>query len=269
MSSSQYFISTGQKDYQRLSTVNRLYNPGTIQFLKRRGIKPGMKVLEIGCGTGHMACELAKLIGPKGRVFASDLYDEQLAIAKETAATKNISNITFMKLDLNQQLQDYQEQFDFIFGRWVLEFTHDPHQTLISLFSCLRPGGTLVYEGSDIRNPGCFSYPYNPVIELYCQYGIKICELNGMQLDFIKKVYFHLKQCQPTSLTTAINHPMMHTPDEKMLFRMVFESSQSFILQQNLLSQSAYDELINKLTQFELEDNIAGYYQNLMVAATK
>jgi ubiquinone/menaquinone biosynthesis C-methylase UbiE len=269
MTSNEYFISTGEKDAQRLTIVNQLYNPGSVSFLKHAGLKPGMKVLEIGCGAGHMACEIAQVVTSSGTVVASDLHHDQLNIAKATAQRARIDHIQFIHLDLNESLNDYHEEFDFIFGRWVLEFTYNPQQTLSNLFACLRQNGTLVYEGTDIRDPGCFSYPYAPVIEQYCQYGIQICELNQMELDFIKKSYFHLKKCGASACQTAINHPMMHTPIEKMPFRLVFESSKSFLFKHNLLSHQQYNCLIQNLIEFECTDNIAGYYRNLIVAGTK
>ena len=42
-------------------------------------LKPGMTVLEFGCGTGHMACEIAKAVGPAGRVIATDNSEAQIA----------------------------------------------------------------------------------------------------------------------------------------------------------------------------------------------
>ena len=56
---SDYPIATGELDRQRLAIINNLYNPNIQQFITQQGLKPGMKVLEIGCGTGQMACWLA------------------------------------------------------------------------------------------------------------------------------------------------------------------------------------------------------------------
>lgn len=68
----KYLLSTGESDYDRLSILSKLYNPLALYFLTDSGLKPGMTVLEIGCGSGHMACDIAKLVGPKGKVIAID-----------------------------------------------------------------------------------------------------------------------------------------------------------------------------------------------------
>ena len=108
-----YIIATGNRDHFRLSILNRLYNPGALAYMRRRGLRSGMKVLEIGCGTGEMAIELAKVVGSKGFVFALDNSDAQLEIAKKNQTQAAVENIKFLHLDLNLDLPKYQKQFDF------------------------------------------------------------------------------------------------------------------------------------------------------------
>ena len=160
----EYILATGDKDYQRLMLLSRLYNPGALAFMKTAGLKPGMKVLEIGCGTGHMAVDLAKVVGDTGVVVAIDnsdsagiqdaevttateitlppLHEKQLAIAKHTAKEAGINNIQFIHLDLHTNLPRYHGTFDFTYGRWVIEFTKSASEKVFQQwFDTLKPNG--------------------------------------------------------------------------------------------------------------------------------
>lgn len=58
------------------------------------GVREGMNVADVGCGSGYFTVHLARRVGPKGKVFATDLQPEMLALlAKKTAAEK-LANVT-------------------------------------------------------------------------------------------------------------------------------------------------------------------------------
>ena len=46
----------------------------------------GMRVLDVGCGSGHLVQELARAVGPSGRVVGVDISDDQLNAARERCA---------------------------------------------------------------------------------------------------------------------------------------------------------------------------------------
>ena len=93
--SQEYILAVGETDRQRLEILNRMYNPITQYFLTQNGLKQGMTVLEVGCGTGDMACWLANQIGKKGKVVAIDNSSAQIKLSSEKAKNKGINNIEF------------------------------------------------------------------------------------------------------------------------------------------------------------------------------
>ena len=89
---SDYSMGVGQKDYDRLTILNKYYNPGSEQFLLRAGLSTGIQVAEFGCGQGHLLRFISDIVGKEGQVFGIDYSSEQLNIASEKIHGK--SNVT-------------------------------------------------------------------------------------------------------------------------------------------------------------------------------
>jgi trans-aconitate 2-methyltransferase len=100
-------------------------------------VRPGLAVVDLGCGTGELAGKLAELL-PESRVTGIDSSPHMLARAREN----NFPGVQF-------QLQDITEldgRWDLIFSNAVFHWLTD-HEMLISrLFSLLNPGGQLVAQ---------------------------------------------------------------------------------------------------------------------------
>jgi SAM-dependent methyltransferase len=109
----------GHADYEveRLRAQARLIEPMTRRWLVEAGIRPGMRVLDVGSGVGDVALLAAELVGPTGEVVGTDRVDTPLALAAERAAELRLTNIRFLKCDPAETTFD--EQFDAVVGRYV------------------------------------------------------------------------------------------------------------------------------------------------------
>ena len=68
-----YIIRGGLAGRERLQTLARAMRPATLDLLQRAGVGPGQTCLDLGCGGGDVARELARLVGPTGHVLGLDL----------------------------------------------------------------------------------------------------------------------------------------------------------------------------------------------------
>lgn len=80
-----YILATGGKDTQRLQLLHDVHGPGTEALLRRTGLRVGMRVAEIGCGSGNTACWVAEQVGPTGSVLAVDISPDQIDEARQQA----------------------------------------------------------------------------------------------------------------------------------------------------------------------------------------
>jgi SAM-dependent methyltransferase len=99
-------------------------------------IKPGMKVLDCGCGPGAITQGLADAIGPKGHVTGVDFGESQIEIAK-AYATPNLSFQVASVYDLPFE----DNAFDLVFSHALFEHLADPVRGVREIRRVLRPGG--------------------------------------------------------------------------------------------------------------------------------
>jgi ubiquinone/menaquinone biosynthesis C-methylase UbiE len=95
-------------------------------------------VLDLGCGTGHLAQEIRVLTD--GRVVGVDPSDEMIALARQ-AAPEGIEFVTGVAEEL-----DMPGQFDAVFCNSAFQWFTDAPRVLVNCFAALRPGGRMVMQ---------------------------------------------------------------------------------------------------------------------------
>jgi ubiquinone/menaquinone biosynthesis C-methylase UbiE len=104
------------------------------------GIKPGMCVADIGCGSGKSTFYLQQMVQPKGTATGIDFSDKRIAYAKKHYSGKGIN---FICRDICKPLDDLG-RFDFIWVRFTLEyFLSESFEIVKNISRILKPGGIL------------------------------------------------------------------------------------------------------------------------------
>lgn len=142
----KYTLAVGKQDEKRLTALNHICNPLTQQFLNNSGLSlQGKHVIDLGCGIGMMSVELAKRVGPMGRVTAIDISEEQLALAREYAQLQGVHNIHFVCHGA-YALHELKLQADMVYIRFLLEHLNQPLEALKQAILSLHPGAYLFCE---------------------------------------------------------------------------------------------------------------------------
>jgi len=115
------------------------------KIISRSGIKEGMKVLEVGCGSGAFTTFVARAVGDKGEVFALDIQPEMLKQIEnklKQPENKDIKNIHLINGDaLNMPLED--NTFDLVYSITVFQELPDKNKALKEMKRVLKPDGIL------------------------------------------------------------------------------------------------------------------------------
>jgi ubiquinone/menaquinone biosynthesis C-methylase UbiE len=106
-------------------------------------VRPGDRVLDVGCGFGDTAIKLAEMVGPEGEVVGIDCCDAFLDYARKDVEARGVSNVRLVRGDAEIALPE--SQFDFVFSRFGTMFFANPVAGLRNMRKALRPGGRMVH----------------------------------------------------------------------------------------------------------------------------
>lgn len=105
-------------------------------------LRPGMRVLDVCCGTGASALPAAEAVGDKGKVTGVDLAENLLRLAREKAGSLRLGNVEFLKADMTT-LPFEPNSFDAVIIVFGIFFVPDMVAQVRKLWRFVRPGGKL------------------------------------------------------------------------------------------------------------------------------
>jgi ubiquinone/menaquinone biosynthesis C-methylase UbiE len=111
--------------------------------LRALEIEHGAKVLDVGCGWGDTAIELARKVGPTGSVLGLDCCDAFLQKGRKDAAQAGLKNVRFVAADV--QTYRFEPEYDFCFSRFGMMFFSNPVAAMRNVRRALKPGGSLMF----------------------------------------------------------------------------------------------------------------------------
>ncbi len=106
------------------------------------GLKPGMHVLDFGCGPGRITVPAARAVGPNGMVTAVDMQSGMLKRAREKAKAAKLKNIRFVHAKAGDGKLG-QRLFDRALLVTVLGEIPGKEEALKEIFNALKKGGIL------------------------------------------------------------------------------------------------------------------------------
>ncbi len=145
---STYVLGHADVEIRRLLLQARLYDDDTEHALYRAGLRPGMRVLDVGCGPGDVSFVAARLVGPAGSVLGLDAAAEIIEVARARAAEQQLSWVSFEQATIGDIALD--EPVDAVVGRLILMHLPDPALALRQLAGLVRPGGLIAFCENDI-----------------------------------------------------------------------------------------------------------------------
>jgi ubiquinone/menaquinone biosynthesis C-methylase UbiE len=117
------------------------------RLLKAAGLKPGQKVLEVGCGPGFFTIPAAKIVGKEGFIYAVDVHPLAIERVKEKIEKEGIKNVKPILANASDTgLPDRSIDLAFLFGlRYIAGGLGN---VIAEIQRILKPGGVLSFEKS-------------------------------------------------------------------------------------------------------------------------
>ncbi len=148
------------------------------RMLANMGVEPDMTICDMGCGNGFYSLQLARLVGPHGRILAVDIQPEMLAMLRDRAERGGIENISPILGSFHDPRLP-EKSVDLILLVDVYhEFSH-PQQMLAAMRRALKPEGQVVlveYRAEDA------TVPIKPLHKMSREQIMKEFPANGFRL---------------------------------------------------------------------------------------
>lgn len=143
-------------------------------------LRPGMALLDVGCGPGTITADFATLVAP-GRVVAIDTEAGILEQAHAHAADAGVADrIDFAVADVHE-LEFPDDTFDVVHAHQVLQHVTDPIRALREMRRVCKPGGIVAARDGDYS--GFFWYPRLPELDAWLQLYLDVARANGGEPD--------------------------------------------------------------------------------------
>ena len=140
-------------------------------------LRPGLTLLDVGCGPGSITVDLAALVHPS-RVLAIDVSDTAIAATRSAVAERGLDNVEAREGSV-YELDG--ESFDVIYAHQVLQHLSDPVGALRKMRSALTPEGMVAVRDSDYA--GMLWAPRPPALDRWVALYHEINDALGQQAD--------------------------------------------------------------------------------------
>jgi ubiquinone/menaquinone biosynthesis C-methylase UbiE len=142
-------------------------------------LRPGQRLLDVGCGPGTITLDLAARVAP-GQVLGIDASPDVIAEAEVTRQEAGAANVAFATGDV-YRLDAEDGSFDVVHAHQVLQHLADPVAGLVEMRRVLRPGGILAVRDADY---GAFVWgPADPRLDRWLELYHQLTVRNGVEAD--------------------------------------------------------------------------------------
>ncbi|MEI6450935.1 MAG: methyltransferase domain-containing protein [Actinomycetes bacterium] len=249
-----YVLATGPEGEARLELLDAVYGPSTRELLADVGLLPGMSAADIGCGAGEVACWLADRVGTMGTVVGLDSSTDQLAIARQNALARGLTQVRFVAANAYSTGLP-REVFDLVCCRSLLSHLQHPLEALREMSTLVRPGGSLVCEDIDMTTLATDppTAAYARVVEILLALG------EDREADYrvgadLEALFQAVGYAQPDVRT---DQPAFRTGEAKRLWEYTFLELAPALLQARVTTAAEVAALKPELARIGTDDTIS------------
>lgn len=232
--------------YDRLKVLARARWPDTSALLERAGIRLGMRCLDLGCGGGDVAFELARIVGEQGEVVGIDMDEVKIELARGEARERGLPNIEFRSQDVTAWSEP--DSYDLVYSRFLLEHLNRPVEVLREMWAAVRRGGALVVEDTDFE--GLFCEPSNEGYEFHSRMYLRTIARYGGDGALGRRLYRLFLEAHIPAPQLKLVQWADATGEAKRLPLLTLEATADSIVDAGLASPAQVQSAIASLRAF-------------------
>jgi ubiquinone/menaquinone biosynthesis C-methylase UbiE len=249
-----YVLDTGDIGAARLRLLDEVYGGFTRRLLMEGGLKAGMRVLDMACGTGPVSCWMAGVVGFSGSVVGVDANPDQLVVARQNwEACEGLRPIEFLEASAYDTGLP-AEEFDLVHCRFLLCHLTSPVEALKEMYRLLKPGGALVCQ--DIEGANTRAYPdsgaYGRALELMMQAE----KLLGVNYNFGMALPNEAVKIGFRNVKVSYERPMYLVGEGKLMFELTFAEAVPVMVRLGIATEEELAELLKDMRELALDENV-------------
>lgn len=202
--SDAYLLKRGYLGALRLGVLAEAAGPGTSSLLDRLPWQPGWKCLDVGCGLGFVARELARR---GGRVMGVDSSPDFLEAARARGGVEYRTGDAC-------NLGPLDGPYDLVCARYLLSHLPEPGRVVSGLSQLLKPGGFLVLE--DVDFPGHLHHPPCAAFQRYLELYQECASRRGGDARLGRKLAQLAGEAGLSLLYLGMSQPLQHGAERRV-----------------------------------------------------
>jgi ubiquinone/menaquinone biosynthesis C-methylase UbiE len=242
----RYVIRGGQQGYERLQLLARERWPDTSALFGRAGVGPGARCIDLGCGGGEVTFEIARLVGPDGRVTGVDMDEIKISLARQAAVERGVTNAELRVLNVN----DWHEAsaYDVVYCRTLLHHLSRPVELLRRMWAAVRPGGAILVEDADFD--GWFCHPPNEGFDFFVRAYSQVIARCGGDHATGRKLHAYFAEAGIPDPEVTLVQRLHLTDGGKMLALSTLDATADAILAEGVATEDEVTAAMASLAQF-------------------
>ncbi|MFK8253841.1 class I SAM-dependent methyltransferase [Ancylobacter terrae] len=180
-----YVLGHSDRELARLERQAAFFAEMTRDILLRAGLRPGMRVLDVGCGVGDVTAIAADIVGHDGEVVGIDISREALGVAEARMRASGRRQAQFRETPL--EAFDGIDGFDAVIGRFILLHMADPAAVLVRLAQEARAGARIAFIEMDMSTAAAI--PPLPLLATQIGHIIELYRRAGRQADMGSQLF--------------------------------------------------------------------------------
>lgn len=253
--SDTYYVTDTDETIARLIRFAELAAPSVHDGFRRTDLRPGEKVVDVGCGPIGALRELSDLVGSRGTVVGVDVDEASLQRARAILDRAGPENVCLVHANINADPSDELRQlapFDAAYCRLFLLHQREPAETLRRISALLRPGGHIVAHELLFAAPPR-SEPEVPEIEKVLRWSREAGLKRGSSPDVARHFHTICREAGLREVSQRVFGPAGFE-DARQRIRIWRENLtviRPVVLQNGIAPEEEIDTALNRLTEAE------------------
>jgi ubiquinone/menaquinone biosynthesis C-methylase UbiE len=216
-----------------------------------------------------MVAEWAKLVGKQGKIYAIDISEEQLALAKDYLNYCDIDNVEYICIPVHE-LESLSLKVDVVYSRFTLEHVQDQENALKNMMSLLCNGGHLFCEAL-VCHESLFCDPHSEAFQHWKEAILLQTRLNNTDYHVGQKLFTWFKKFGIVPESYQIKQPVMIDKEIKKNFLTGLhgEELQNRYVEKGFYSKDEIQRIAQEASEFLQTDCFWSFPQYLQIMGRK